>query len=77
MAIVPDALPAAADTLTLTAGLLAGANGTSFRAGAISTAPDLAIPAQIDLGLLAGERVSFPAGLTVALGARLRARAGF
>lgn len=71
---VPDAMR----DVTLTRALLEKDTGITFRAPKeLLLEPGLSVPAGSDLTLVAGQRIVFPAGFSVASGARLRARAGF
>ncbi len=50
----------------------------TFRApGSINTAPGLSLPADADIIVVAGQKITFRQGLKMATGARLRARVGF
>jgi outer membrane protein assembly factor BamB len=76
LAIVPKTF-ASTQNLTLSQELLK-TNVVTFRApGSISTAPDLSLPANTDIIVVAGQKITFGPGLKVATGARLRARVGF
>jgi hypothetical protein len=77
-AIIPASFGAGAADITLSAQTVRDYAGSVFRApGTITTAPDLALPADSDLGLVAGGKIVFAPGLKIANGARLRARVGF
>jgi len=77
-AIIPASFGAGAADITLSAQTVRDYAGGVFRApGTITTAPDLALPADSDLGLVAGGKIVFAPGLKIANGARLRARVGF
>ncbi len=76
LAIVPKTF-VSTQNLTLSQELLK-TNVVAFRApGSISTAPDLSLPANTDIIVVAGQKITLGPGLKVATGARLRARVGF
>jgi hypothetical protein len=53
-------------------------NDMTFRAGkTVETAPDLSLPANTNINIVAGDSIRFGPGLRIAQGARLRARVGF
>jgi hypothetical protein len=52
-------------------------NDMTFRAGKMETAPDLSLPANTNINIVAGESIRFAPGLRIAQGAQLHARVGF
>ena len=77
LAIVPKTFASTQPELTLSPDLLR-TNAITFRApGAINTAPGLSLPADADIIVVSGQKITFRQGLKIPTGARLRARVGF